>query len=396
MPEFANDMRSMVVTPYQGASPHKKACEITLLCQSQQTATHPQTPKRARLNLRASNSAFTLVELLVVIAVIGILIALLLPAVQQARESARRMQCSNNIKQLALATHGYVDVHKLLPPAGVVENKTMSYGDAHYPVFDQRSGKMFSWAMLLLPFLEETNLYNQFDQTQDVLHQPNEPQESVVPTYLCPSDAARGRFYSDPEFTAGKQFAKGNYAAYCSPMHTDLQLIFPGAFIATGQKLARVTDGLSKTIVFSEVRTLDDSRDERGAWALPWNAATLLAFDMHHDVSAAGGYFSGYVALAKYAYQTQTPNTVGPNEDVLFGCPDDMLVQAQTERMPCIKWKWSLGLAGYISAAPRSLHPGGVNSAYLDGHVEFIQDDVDPFLFANLIDIRDGEQAIAK
>lgn len=343
----------------------------------------------------ACHRAFTLVEMLVVIAVIGILIALLLPAVQQAREAARRMQCANNIRQIALATHGYADAHRMLPPSGIVESKKLTYGTAEYPIYDQQSGKMFSWAVVLLPFLEETNLYNQFDQNKTVLQQALEPQSQTVSTYLCPSDAARSRFYSDPQFTQDKRFAKGNYAAYCSPMHTDLQLVYPGALISTGQKFARITDGLSNTLVFSEVRTLDDPRDERGAWALPWNAATLLAFDMHHDVAAAGGYLTGFSPLTAYAYQTQMPNTVGPNEDVLLGCPDDMLVQAQTERMPCIQWKWSLGLFGYISAAPRSMHPGGVNAAFLDGHVDFILDDVDPFYFDSLVDIRDGEHAVS-
>src|SRR5438046_1749293 len=109
------------------------------------------------------NRAFTLVELLVSIAIIGILIALLLPAIQQARESARRIQCANHVKQLALAALGYVNVHGQLPPSGIVAETTRTYGNTKYPVFDQRSGKMFSWAMLLLPFVEETNLYDQFD-----------------------------------------------------------------------------------------------------------------------------------------------------------------------------------------------------------------------------------------
>jgi prepilin-type processing-associated H-X9-DG protein len=333
------------------------------------------------------------VELLVVIAVIGILVALLLPAVQQARDAARRMQCASNLKQLALATLNYEDTNGLLPPSGIVESKTLIEPGSgqEYPVFDQRSGKMFSWAVLLLPFLEESSLYSQFDLSLNVLEQPHGPQEHFVPIYLCPSDAAYGRYYIDDEYTRGKRFAKGNYAAYTTPFHNDLQLLYPGALIATGQKLSKVVDGTSKTIVFAEVRTRDHPQDERGVWALPWNAASLLALDMHHDRNKAGGNLKPYSPLATYAYQAQLPNTLGPNSDTLVRCPggNGALGEAQLEGMPCHQWIYQLGLAGYISSAPRSNHIGGVNVAHLDGHVTFLPDHVDPFVMAYLIDIRD-------
>lgn len=334
----------------------------------------------------ASAGGFTLVELLVSIAIIGVLIGLLLPAIQAAREAARRTQCINGIRQLAVATHSYADVHGQLPPSGIVADVQLNYGGRQYPVYNQSSGNMFSWVVLLLPHMEETTLYDEFDQSKSVLQQASNPQEKMIPTLLCPSDSARNRYFG----LSGKRFAKGNYAAYVSPFHGDLQLLYPGALIATGQKLSRITDGLSKTVVFAEVRTLDDSRDERGAWALPWNGATQLSLDMHHDTSV-GGYFNQYVPVGTYAYQAQLPNTIGPNEDTLIDCPADMLVGAQLERMPCIKWVWSLGLSGYISAAPRSMHVGGVNCAYLDSHVDFIRDEIDPFALAYLIDIRDSK-----
>lgn len=351
-----------------------------------------------------ATSAFSLVELLIVIAIIGILLALLLPAVQSAREAGRRIHCGNNLKQIALATLSYTDIHGKLPPSGIVEEKTLAYSlgasagneqGRKYPVFDQRSGKMFSWAVLLLPFLEESNLYNQFNLSASVLQQSQEPQEKFVATYLCPSDSARGRYYQDESYTRGKRFAKGNYAAYVSPFHSDLQLLYPGAIIATGQRLSRILNGTSKTIAFSEVRTREHEQDERGVWALPWNAASLLSFDMHHDSRNSGGEFSSFSSLASTAYQAQLPNTLGPNADVLVRCPDgnaargdSPLSEAQLEGMPCIRWAWQLGLFGYISAAPRSNHIGGVNAAFLDGHVEFVSNDVDPFAYVRLIDIR--------
>lgn len=360
---------------------------------------HSSTKVTARRRSAVADGAcllhgFTLIELLVVIAIIGILIALLLPAVQQAREAARRTHCTNNLKQLAIAAQNYVEVEGMLPRSGVVEAKTLFHSKSNrdYHVFDQLSGNMFSWAVLLLPYLEESNLYAQFDLSRSILDQPNEPQAQPLEVFLCPSDSARGRFYADEVHVAGKRFAKGNYAAYVSPFHSDLQLLYPGALISTGQKLSRITDGTSKTVVFSEVRTRDNPRDERGAWALPWNAASLLSLDMHHDNKLAGGIFNSYWPKLELASQSQLPNTLGPNADVLLHCPKDaILIEAQLEGMPCIQWIWPLGLSGYISAAPRSSHIGGVYAAFLDGHVEMITDDIDPFTMTFLVDIRDSE-----
>jgi prepilin-type N-terminal cleavage/methylation domain-containing protein/prepilin-type processing-associated H-X9-DG protein len=344
-----------------------------------------------------SRRAFTLVELLIVIAIIGILVALLLPAIQQAREAGRRINCANHLKQIAIATQNYVDARGELPPSAIVDPKTRTYSDGspegrEYPVFDQLAGKRFSWAVLLLPYIEESALFSQFDMSKSLFEQVNEPQAQHVPVYLCPSDSARERYYQDSWYTNGKIVAKGNYAAFVSPFHTDLQLLYPGALISTGQKISKVTDGTSRTVAFSEVRTLGHAEDERGAWALPFNGATLLAADVHHDYD--GGIFRNFTPRRDTAIQAQLPNTLGPNADILTRCVENLLVEAQLERMPCNVgglYFISLGLGSYISAAPRSNHIGGVNAAYLDGHVEFLSNDVDPFAFANLVNIHDSD-----
>jgi prepilin-type N-terminal cleavage/methylation domain-containing protein/prepilin-type processing-associated H-X9-DG protein len=327
--------------------------------------------------------AFSLVELLVVIAIIGVLVSLLLPAVQAARESARRMQCVNNLRQIALATQNFESANKHLPASGDVELQLRTYAGVTFDSFRQTLGRQFSWVVFLLPYLEQQQLFDQFDLDKTVFEQSSDPQASVLEQLLCPSDTARNRYFVDEVVSLGRRFAKGNYAAFCTPYHTDLQLAFPGALIARGQSLEKVVDGLSGTVAFGEVRTRDHEQDERGAWALPWTAASLLAFDMHHDPSVP--FDSDFVAYAYYANQTQMPNTIGPNSDMLQICPD--LVEAQLEGMPCLNANTHF----YLSAPARSLHPGGVNTAYLDGHIEFVSDEVDEYSFAYRVSINDGQ-----
>lgn len=113
-----------------------------------------------------AKSGFTLVELLVVIAIIGILVGLLLPAVQAAREAARRMQCSNNIKNIALAIHNYESAYKRMP-AGNTAFNGMNTGAQRNNGTPQANGGfyngMWSWSAYILPFMEATPLYNQID-----------------------------------------------------------------------------------------------------------------------------------------------------------------------------------------------------------------------------------------
>lgn len=124
---------------------------------------------------------FTLVEVLVVIAVIGILIALLLPALQMARAAARRTQCANNLKQLGLALHTYHNNQQSFPPG---------YISAFLPSGDD-TGPGWGWAAMMLPQLEQNPIYSVIDFNLPIDHATNGVRVAVIPSYLCPADDVR-------------------------------------------------------------------------------------------------------------------------------------------------------------------------------------------------------------
>jgi len=147
---------------------------------------------RIELSKGQRNKGFTLVELLVVIAIIGILVSLTLPAVQSAREAARRMQCSNNMKQIGLAMHNYHEAHKTFPPAWL-----LGY-DPSGPVVNVQS-----WGVQILPYIEQSNIADEYDYKAPAILPPIgtnpasvarniELIQTFLPTFVCPSAAHRG------------------------------------------------------------------------------------------------------------------------------------------------------------------------------------------------------------
>jgi prepilin-type N-terminal cleavage/methylation domain-containing protein len=140
---------------------------------------------------------FTLIELLVVIAIIGILIALLLPAVQKIRAAAARIQCANNLKQIGLAMHNYHDSYNSLPPGHVSHSYNSPPGTTGYKNDGSPTSPYYyaNWAILLLPFLEQQNLYNQYIQNLPNDHPGNyQVVQTYVSVYTCPSDPNAKQF----------------------------------------------------------------------------------------------------------------------------------------------------------------------------------------------------------
>ena len=318
------------------------------------------------------------------------------------------MSCQNNVKQIALAALNFESSKGGLPPFSKFGEHP--FGDDLFvgPADSSQSqgGQMYSWVIPLLPFVEESSLYEQFnldfpvDAQVDSRGQPIDPQAATIESFLCPSESGEERFFQDPGKNFGRRFAKGNYAAYVSPIHLECLRPFPGAIAEVPQQLRKISDGTSNTIAFAEIRTRDDPLDERGVWALNLAGASLLALDMHNAFSSNVAIACRTTDILAYGVEAYSPaqqsvggddSTKGPNHrhftnsgiraEWLRSCPE----ASRFDGMGCRTGSTS----GY--AAPRSNHSGGVNASHVDGSVRWLADDIDSFLLARLISINDGE-----
>jgi prepilin-type N-terminal cleavage/methylation domain-containing protein len=204
---------------------------------------------------------FTLVELLVVIAIIGILVGLLLPAVQAAREAARRMQCSNNMKQLGLAMLNYETTYKAFPsnnPLVVRPGDGLRYVQG-------------PWTIAIMPFMELNNTYNQWNQNLGFAEGTNRALlEQPIATYKCPSSPVpsvdnfpvlAASFSADTAATGGNRY-RAAVVEYFVPLSVRVPPMLPTSTIVRGflpqvtsgaSKLSAVSDGTSNSIMFGEV-----------------------------------------------------------------------------------------------------------------------------------------------
>lgn len=280
--------------------------------------------------------AFTLVELLVVIAIIGVLVGLLLPAVQAAREAARRMQCSNNLKQIGLALHNYHDTHKAFPPLWV---STTGPSDRA------------NWITMTLPFVEQANLNATYDANTTTGGGAGNAflNRTDIATFRCPS-APQHPPAPYPTIPAAQfTWALGNYVCNngLGPMRSVpvaqgiATVAKPGVFGCNSKiGIREMIDGTSNTLLVSEV-IANASNATRSDWR---GNLTYPEFCMFH--------------------WNEPPNSPTPDRlrDVLC---------ISTPRIPCVGVYTAYNNRNIIVTA-RSFHTGGVQAVFGDGSVRFV------------------------
>lgn len=336
--------------------------------------------------------AFTLVELLVVIAIIGMLIALLLPAVQAARGAARRAQCKNHLKQIALAMQNYESVYRKFPMGGTQDAD-------------------FSVQARLLPYIEQVNLQNLLDFAQPAFSGswsgkvPNprfaEAFETVVPTFLCPSDPAPSQ---TTVTVSGNTYVYGGLSYMVSfgsgkGTNNDFRWRTDGVvFEHSAVGFQDFVDGTSNTVIFSEtVRSVGDDV------ILPPGATP--PFPYQFTLNGSSGLSPGKQSMPGLL-ATGAPWTSYVNDSGMISNPDLEAIwhnftswrggASPALRGRGISWAFSGAINsmtnGYLTPnsrvpdivthwtgyfAPRSYHSGGAHAALGDGSVRFLADSID-------------------
>jgi prepilin-type N-terminal cleavage/methylation domain-containing protein/prepilin-type processing-associated H-X9-DG protein len=310
----------------------------------------------------AKKRGFTLVELLVVIAIIGVLVSLLLPAVQAAREAARRTQCLNNLKNLGLALNNYENARQRFPAT------LTFFKEDPYPNTLKNSSLYLNWAIEVLPYMEQQALYNSFKISADpefkLSHEVNRAAVATpLSVMLCPSDPNGQQVFSGLE----GDFARGSYgynamqwwpSQYEWPKMENNPLLdfnigmagFKNHEIDQSQRIAQITDGTTNTIMLGEMRVGLSQRDRRGTWAMGMCGSN---FHCRH---------AGY-----------QPNSCQGQEDDVQGSKNIIEdVSEGTLLADCMMPQRNLEDSG--QSVVRSAHPGGAHVAMVDGSARMISD----------------------
>jgi prepilin-type N-terminal cleavage/methylation domain-containing protein/prepilin-type processing-associated H-X9-DG protein len=322
----------------------------------------------------SGRQGFTLIELIVVIAIVAVLIGLLLPAVQKVRESAARAKCQSNLRQLGLSAFQYHDVAGALPPAVQVAPAPV-LGTPEMLSAYRSPGFGPNWAVLLLPYLEQDNLFKQHQAgIQNYLPSKGLDQTwrdirtARLAIYQCPMD-----FGHQNDFALdGGSWARGNYAACGGAGYLQWTLggaSFPGGSggvfgVNWGARMVDITiaDGTSATILFNELRIGIVPVDRRGVWAM----------------GLGGSSITGAVAVGDSVVPNDANEFSDDIEDcylirLFMGRPTDGLGILRMGCDPSSAWPHNFP---NWQAQARSKHHLGVNCCFCDGSVRFISNAV--------------------
>lgn len=322
------------------------------------------------MRLGRANRGFTLIELLVVVAIIAVLIALPLPAVQSAREAARRAQCTNNLKQIGLAMHNYVAAHNAFPPGRINSHIT-------------GMGNTWGAYAQLLPQLEQTQVFNafNFNLSPDIDPANTTGSAIFIATFLCPSDPSPPQ-YAQPNYGMHNYLLNvGNqYPVLTNPM-APLVGRPNGIFYENfAVQIGAITDGLSNTIASSETI--------RSVPGIAFAANPLNGFVITGDnkitgppISSDDDYLTMCVAPAPSLVFQVTRGSkwhYGAPGHSMYNhrrAPNDRQVDCRGGLPHSDKsdplWSWLS-----LNVTARSQHPGGVQSLFCDGHVAFLKNSV--------------------
>lgn len=324
---------------------------------------------------------FTLVELLVVIAIIGILIGMLLPAVQAVREAARRTQCANNIRQLSLACLNYESAHQRFPPA-INSEADRGRQDAP-PVIGRPSaptdGAQQGWGVFLLPFLELTSLSDLYDTATDngdtdwFLVTDNVGKlvaSNVIPAFICPSDSSPdGDFNSSLTHMSapdGQLYAKANYVAAVGALShqnsDDDEFAAAWGIMATNTRttFGAIGDGGSNTILIGERA----SRTEEASGAVE-----------SERVDAWGAIWAGRILNSARNERGHFSND----------CCAGRLTTDNDSR------SWGVNGTRTSDGLISSFHTGGGHAGFADGSTHFLSDNTSLDTLKRLAAMADGE-----
>lgn len=315
--------------------------------------------------MRTARRAITLIEMLVVISIIGLLIGIALPAVQSAREAARRAQCVHNLKQIGLALHHYESVKGSFPPLRI--SRPTSFRAGGYALLGS-----YSAPAMLLPYLERPALFDSINFSIPCLIVPASPAfpqnstaaQTRMAMFLCPSD----RLHASGDFAPISYRINGGLCGVCKP-YVSIPSVEDsgGAFNQKGTRASDFTDGLSNTLALTEKLI---------------GSAGGTSFDSRRDWIDINGLYTPEQMTVERWIQVcndpflRRPGTERAGGSWLLGAV--MSTQFYTAGTPN-HHATDCGLerdAGVFSAA--SFHPGGVNAAMADGSVRFIRQTVSP------------------